>query len=236
MSLYPQGGFTYEDVVWLAWRAADDGVEQVLSQVVRPERLPPDQGACRVCARAHDLHQRNKVASSCPGTCVSVCVSVCVCCERHARVVGAVVARYASCEQRLRAKAFVSEACIRARALSLITVHAACCNKDSSLCAGHVVALSSSALLRSRLTTRHSDMQCGAHSPPNNLCAQIGLITFNVGLTLGLARLGTVVGEMMPSAFHTMPTVPGSPFFGQDFGMLVSDPSTSHVSCVCVRV
>ncbi|KAJ1481691.1 hypothetical protein T484DRAFT_1898964 [Baffinella frigidus] len=54
------------------------------------------------------------------------------------------------------------------------------------------------------------------------LAAQVGIIVFNVGLTQGLAKLGEIVGGVMPSAFAPLPQVPGSPLWGRSAGIAIA--------------
>lgn len=55
------------------------------------------------------------------------------------------------------------------------------------------------------------------------LCAaQLGLIIFNIGLTKGLAKLGTVVGSVMPAAFTAMAQVKQAPIWDKKVGMWVA--------------
>lgn len=59
-------------------------------------------------------------------------------------------------------------------------------------------------------------------SVSSGVVSQIGLIIFNIGLTGGLAKLGTVVGASMPAAFHPMESIQGSPLFGTRIGICVA--------------
>ncbi|EKX49467.1 hypothetical protein GUITHDRAFT_136128 [Guillardia theta CCMP2712] len=54
------------------------------------------------------------------------------------------------------------------------------------------------------------------------LAAQIGIIVFNVGLTQGLSKLGTMVGGVMPSAFTSMEEIKGSPIWGRELGTFIA--------------
>ena len=52
--------------------------------------------------------------------------------------------------------------------------------------------------------------------------AQVGIIVFNIGLTQGLAQLGTLVGASLPAAFAHIPAVPASPLMARQTGIGVA--------------
>jgi hypothetical protein len=52
--------------------------------------------------------------------------------------------------------------------------------------------------------------------------AVVGMIVFNLGLTYGLAKLGTQSGGMVPAAFAQLGTVPGSPLYTLGLGIAIA--------------
>ncbi len=50
----------------------------------------------------------------------------------------------------------------------------------------------------------------------------IGMCIFNVGLTYGLSKLGGITGELVPSAFMSVETVPDSPLYVYKVGLIIA--------------
>lgn len=61
--------------------------------------------------------------------------------------------------------------------------------------------------------------------------AQVGIVVFNVGLTKGLSKLGSVVGGTMPSAFTAMESVQGGGFIPHEDALY-----TVHSACRCEQM
>jgi len=53
------------------------------------------------------------------------------------------------------------------------------------------------------------------------LCCQLGMILFNWGLTYGLSALGKSAGSMLPGAYLELESMPGSPAFGYETGLII---------------
>jgi len=51
------------------------------------------------------------------------------------------------------------------------------------------------------------------------IAAQFGIIVFNIGLSKGLAQLGTLVGATLPALFAKIPAVAASPLMGRTTGI-----------------
>jgi len=54
-----------------------------------------------------------------------------------------------------------------------------------------------------------------------SLCV-LGMIIFNIGLSYGLAKLGSQSGEMVPAAFRFMEQVPGTPLYSFALGISIA--------------
>jgi hypothetical protein len=52
--------------------------------------------------------------------------------------------------------------------------------------------------------------------------AVLGMLLFNLGLTWGLAPLGTQAGELVPAAFSPHPSLPAAPLYGYGLGVGVA--------------
>ena len=52
--------------------------------------------------------------------------------------------------------------------------------------------------------------------------AYAGLVVFNMGLNYGLATLGDLVGAIVPSLFHKLAKVPGSPLMSRSLGIVAT--------------
>ena len=50
----------------------------------------------------------------------------------------------------------------------------------------------------------------------------IGMCIFNIGLTYGLSKLGGITGELVPSAFMSVETVPDSPLYVYKVGLIIA--------------